>query len=66
MGGESGWFIGCKYNFSINKFFGIKTYSRVIFNTFVILEFAIPLFRSKRQIASTVTFSGGCFAATDI
>ena len=21
---------------------------------------------SKRQIASTVTFSGGCFAATDI
>ena len=36
MGGESGWFIGCKYNFSINKFFGIKTYSRVIFNTFVI------------------------------
>ena len=23
-------------------------------------------YKSKRQIASTVTFSGGCFAATDI
>ena len=55
MGGESGWFIGCKYNFSINKFFGIKTYSRVIFNTFVILEFAIPLFRMLSNVVQGIS-----------
>ena len=30
------------------------------------MNFEEVLFRGKRQIASTVTFSGGCFAATDI
>lgn len=42
-------------HFSINKFFGIKTYSRVIFNTFVILEFAIPLFRMLSNVVQGIS-----------
>ena len=45
--------------FSINKFFGIKTYSRVIFNTFVILEFAIPLFRMLSNVVQGISIFFG-------
>ncbi len=63
-----GVYLGFKREFS--KLIGFLVIALIavglVFNAAGVKDVLLNLFNSKRKIASTLTFLGGCFAATDI